>query len=81
MDNCSTVEITRITEQVNNLMASYAAFQDPSNSDRTVVIEPDVVETITNDLASATDKNNMSILPNDLNNTLDTLEAIIRFIC
>ena len=81
VDNCSTVEINRITEQVKDLMVIYAASQDPSNSDRTIIIEPDVFETITEDLASATDKNDTSILTRDLQNTIETVDAVIRLFC
>ena len=80
MDNCSTVDITRISEQVKDLAAIFAASQDSSNSDRTIIIYPDVFETITADLASATDKNGISILPLDLQNTIETVEAVLRFI-
>ena len=81
MDNCSTVEITRITEQVKDLAAIFAASQDRSDSDRTIIIDSDVFDTITTDLASATDKNDTSILPLDLQNSINTVEAILRFIC
>ena len=80
MDNCSTVEITRITEQVKDLAAIFAASQDRSNSDRTITIDSDVFETITADLASATDMNDTSILPLDLQNTIETVGAVLRFI-
>ena len=78
MDNCSTVEITRITEEVYYLMAIFAASQDPNNSDRTVVIESDVLQSITSELASATDKSDGSILPNDLINIIDTVGDLLR---
>ena len=80
MDNCSTVEITRITEQVKDLAAIFAASQDSSNSDRTIIIDSDVFETITADLASATDMNDTSILPLDLQNTIETVGAVLRLI-
>ena len=81
MDNCSTVEITRITEEVNKLTAIVAASQNPNDSDRTITVKSDDIEIISSDLASATDKNNTSILPNDLENTINTVGNIIRFVC
>ena len=80
MDNCSTVEITRITEQVKDLAAIFAASQDSSNSDQTIIIDSDVFDTITADLASVTDKNDTSILPLDLQNTIETVGTVLRFI-
>ena len=80
MQNCSTVEIIRIREEVVNLMAIFAASQNPMNSDRTVVVETEVLELITSDLASATDKNDTTILPNDLNDTISTTGLILRYI-
>ena len=56
VDNCSTVEITRIREEVNNLNAISAASRNPSNSDITVIIEPDDLESIASKLSSATDR-------------------------
>ena len=81
MDNCSTVEITKITEEVNELIAIFVASQNPYNSDRNITVHSDDIEIITSDLASATDKNNTSILPNDLQNTINTLGNITRFVC
>ena len=76
VENCSTVEITRIAEQVENLMIIFESIQNRNNSDRTVMIEPEVLDGITGQLASVTNKND--ILPNDLGNTLDTVETILR---
>ena len=81
VDNCSTVEITRITEETKEIMATFEAIQDPNNSDRTVTIEPDALDSITHDLANATDHNDTVILPNDLENSLDTVEVVLRYIC
>ena len=81
MDNCSTVEITKITEEVNELIAIVAASQNPNNSDRTITVDSGDIKIITSDLASATDKNDTSILPNDLENTINTVGNIIRFVC
>ena len=78
MDECSTVEITKITEEVNHLMAISAASRDPNNSDRTVVIESDVLQSITSELSSATDKSDGAILPNDLVNIIDTVGDLLR---
>ena len=81
VDSCSTVEITRIAEEVNKLTAIVAASQNPEDSDRTITVESDDIEIISRDLASATDKNNASILPNDLESTINTVGNIIRFVC
>ena len=78
MDKCSTVEITRITEEVNHLMAISAAFRNTNNSDHTVVIESDVLQSITSELSSAVDKSDGSILPNDLINIIDTVGDLLR---
>ena len=80
MDNCSTVEITRIREEVEDLMVILADIHDPKNSDRTINFDFDVFDTITADLASATNKDDTSILPNDLKNAINTMEALLRFI-
>ena len=80
VDNCSTVEITKIAEEVKQLMATFAAIEDPSNSDRTVTVESDAFESITGDLANATDKGDAVILPNDLENAIETVEAVLRFV-
>ena len=78
MDECSTVEITRITEEVNNLNTIFEATQNSNNSDRTVMVEPEVLQSITDELASVTDKNDTSILPNDLGDTINALGTILR---
>ena len=81
VENCSTVEITKIKEEVNNLMAVFAAFQNPNNSDRTLTIEPDILQTITEELVTNTNKNDIAILPNDLEDVISIVEDIIRLIC
>ena len=78
MDNCSTVEITRIQEEVQNLMNIFEANRNSNNSDRTIMVEPEVLQSITGELASITDKNETTLLPNDLGNTLETMETILR---
>lgn len=80
MQECSTVEITRITEEVEHLNAIFEATQNSNNSDRTVMVEPEVLQSITDELASVTDKNDTSILPNDLGDTINTLGTILRLI-
>ena len=80
VDECSTVEITKIREEVENLNAVLAATQNSSNSDCTIVVEPEDIQSITRDLVSETDKDNTSILPNDLGNTLDTIGIILRLV-
>ena len=80
VEECSTVEITRITEEVENLNAIFEATQNSNNSDRTVMVEPEVLQSITDELASVTDKNDTSILPNDLGDTINTLGTILRLI-
>ena len=78
VENCSTVEITKIREEVNNLKVISAALQNANNSDHTLIIEPEVLETITEALATNTDKDDLPILPNDLRNVISTVEDIIR---
>ena len=60
-------------------MAIYAASQDPNNSDRTITVESDALESLSSELAIAVDKDNTTILPNDLRNTIDTVEVLLRF--
>ena len=81
MENCSTVEITKIKEEINNLMATFAAYHNPNNSDRTLTIQPNILQTITGELVTNTDKNDIAILPNDLENIIGIVENIIRLIC
>ena len=78
VEECSTVEITKLTEEVENLNAIFEATQNSSNSDRTVMVEPEVLQSITDELAVVTDKNDTSLLPNDLGDTIDTLGTILR---
>ena len=80
VDNCFIVEITKIAVEVEQLMATFAAIEDPSNSDRTVTVEAYAFESITSDLAKATDKDDAVILPNDLENAIETVKAILRFV-
>ena len=44
------------------------------------MFEPKVLKSITSELASVTDKNDTIILPNDLEDTIDSLGAIIRYV-
>ena len=74
------MEITRIKEEVNNLMAIFAASRDPDNADRTVMVEADVLQSVTAELASVTDDNDAVTLPNDLTNTVDIVGTTLRFI-
>ena len=60
--------------------AIFEATQNSSNSDRTIMVEPEVLQSITDELASVTDKNDTSILPNDLGDTINTLGTILRLI-
>ena len=78
VENCSTVEIIKIKEEVRNLMATYYASRISENSDRTVIVEPDILQSITGDLANITDKNT-TILPNDLEDAINTTEILLRF--
>ena len=78
MENCTTVEITRIKEEVQNLMKIFENTQNANNSDRTVMIEPQILASITSELANLTEKNNTAILPNDLSVTINTVETILR---
>ena len=81
VEECSTVEIIRIKEEVDNLMAIFDASQNPNNSDRTDMVEPEVLQSITDELASVTYKNDTAILPNDLGDTIDTVGTILRLGC
>ena len=78
MENCTTVAITRIKEEVQNLMKIFDNIQNTNNSDRTVMIEPQILASITSELANLTEKNNTAILPNDLSVTINTVETILR---
>ena len=78
MENCTTVAITRIKEEVQNLMKIFENIQNTNNSDRTVMIEPQILASITSELANLTEKNNTAILPNDLSVTINTVETILR---
>ena len=59
-------------------MVIFASIQNANNSDRTVMVAPEVLDGITGELASVTNKNGSTILPNDLSNILNTVEAILR---
>ena len=59
-------------------MIIFDATRNSNNSDRTIMIEPEVLQSITDELASVTDKNDTTILPNDLGDTINTIEAILR---
>ena len=78
VENCTTVEITRIKEEVQNLMNIFENIQNTNNSDRTVTIEPQILASITSELANLTAKNNTAILPNDLSATINTVGTILR---
>ena len=78
VENCTTVEITRIKEEVQNLMNIFDNIQNANNSDRTVTIEPQILASITSELANLTAKNNTAILPNDLSATINTVGTILR---
>ena len=80
VENCSTVEIIRIQEEVKNLMTIFLAFLSSNSSDRTVIVEPDTLQFISGELANVTYKNDTGILPNDLEDTINTAEIILRFI-
>ena len=80
VDECSTVEITRIKEEVENLNAIFAATQDPNNSDRTIMVEPEVLQSITGELASVTTKEDTTILSNDLGDTINTIGTVLRLL-
>ena len=78
VENCSTVEITNIREEVNNLLTIVEAIQNPNNSNRTLTVEPEVLQTITEELATNTDTNDIAILPDDLDNVISSVESILR---
>ena len=62
-------------------MTIFEASQNPDNSDRTVVVEPEDIESLTSELASVTDNSGISILPNDLGDTVSAVETLLRLIC
>ena len=61
-------------------MIIFDANRNSNNSDRTIMVEPEVLQSITGELASVTDKNETTLLPNDLGNTLGTMETILRWL-
>ena len=80
MDECSTVEITRIREEVENLNAIFEATQNSNNSDRTIMVEPEVLQSITGELASVTSKEDSAILPKDLGDTINTVGTVLKLV-
>ena len=76
VENCSTLEITKIREEVNVI---FAAFQNLDNSDHTLTVEPEVLQTITEELVTNTNKS-IAILPNDLENVISIVEDIIKYV-
>ena len=78
VNNCSTVEITRIMEEAERLDEILKNASNSENADLTIMVEPEVVEAITEELASLTDIEE-TILPNDLANTLGTIDSLIRY--
>ena len=80
VDECSTVEITRIREEVENLNAIFEATQNSNNSDRTIMVEPEVLQSITGELASVTNKEDTAILPKDLGDTINTVGTVLKLV-
>ena len=75
MENCSTIKITNIKNTVNNLLAMLEAVQNSSYSNKTLDIKSEDLLGITEALALATD---MSILTNDTEDVITTVDKIIR---
>ena len=73
------MEIVRIKEEVKKLVAIFEATQNSNNSDRTITVEPETLQSITSELVRVTEKNNTAILPNDLGDTINSVGAIIRY--
>ena len=73
------MEITRINEEAERLNDIIKAASNPNNTDLTLMVEPEVVEAITEELASITSDKEETILPNDLSNTLGTIDSLIRY--
>ena len=73
------MEIVRIKEEVKKLVAIFEATQNSNNSDRTITVEPETLQSITSELVRVTEKNNTAILPNDLEDTINSVRAIIRY--
>ena len=82
VEECSTVEITRIAEEVNNLSDIYAdCYQNTDNSDCTrLIIEPEMFQFVIDQLASITGNIDRAILPNDLRHIIMTTKIILRLI-
>ena len=80
VEECSTVEITRIKEEISNLMDILTAFQNTNNSDRTIIIEPEMFQFIIDQLASITGNMDRAILPNDLRGIIMATGTILRLI-
>jgi len=74
------MEITRITEEAEQLEKIVAAATNPINTDLTVSIESGVLQQLSGKLAEITSTIDEAILPNDLGNTLSTLNAFLRYL-
>ena len=61
-------------------MDIFFASQISNNSDRTVIVEPGILQSIAGELANVTDRNDTAILPNDLEDTINTAGIILRFV-
>jgi len=68
MNNCSTVAITKILEDLNDFV----------RSNSTDAIEPEVLVALTERLANVT-TTERAIFPTDLENILGILDTILRF--
>ena len=79
VENCSTVEITKIREEVNILRAIFAAMQNLNNSNHTLTVEPEDLQTITEELVANTNRS-IAVLPNDLENVISIVEDIIKYV-
>jgi len=79
VDNCSTLEITRINEEAERLNNIIQAASDPNYRELTLMVEPGVLGAITEELASITSSKEETILPNDLSSTLGTIDSLIRY--
>ena len=77
VENCSTIEITRIREEVNNLAT---IIHSSNNFASALTVQPEDIRIITEALSANTD-NDVTILPNDLENVISTVGDLIRLIC
>ena len=68
-------------EEVDILKNTFPTYQNQSDSDDAISEISEVIHFITANLTKATNTNNTSILPSDLENTFNIVDSILRFVC